>query len=440
MAKINVIQPKYGEIIVLDSNPRSFTVKYEIDDEEVEVNGFNVFCNACGQYLYHSSNNPSTFDIQALIDTGHPGDFDISADVRAPVEFSVRTFSMDESMGTATPTQLIIPTEVGKHITFTISATPKDGYRFVKWVSSTGGNPPYATTTIGLTVKHGDSGRIYYAYFEKIPPPSHYVYVRALDYDRHIDSNGGKSGVEGIVTAYYENPYSGVRINIARLHTNKIAIEYGHQVTMSVEMLQSGIDAGYKFYGWTSDYIGSLSPTFTFVPDDHDYSFKAIFIYGDCKTVRVKIDSKLYGYLGTSADYSPYSPYFNIKSFKLDSAVSPEGSVISGQGSMASSIAIVCPSSTVRIYGLNLYLFRYHHSLVTNTFASNNAFVHGASSSKVTIIGEHDIEIENPDDGDDITIYLCTHLLVHKPDGQNLESKPQELLYDCNMPQQSQQS
>ena len=86
MALINIITPRYGTINVLDSSPSHYRVQYvpppDASPGDVEFNGFKVFCQACHQYLYTTSpdENPATFDIQHLLDTGHPGDFDISAE------------------------------------------------------------------------------------------------------------------------------------------------------------------------------------------------------------------------------------------------------------------------------------------------------------------------------------------------------------------------
>lgn len=425
MAEINVLTPKYGEITVLSTDASNYIVRYDPPGEDVDFNGWKVFCHACGQYLYRSNGNPASFDIKYLLDTGHPGPFDISADTSAEVEYCVTTRADDPSMGTTSPDEKWFTSEVGDIIKFTIKATPNDGYEFVKWVSSTGNEFTNATTTISKKLAYGTDSCEYVAYFRK---KKYYVYVLrkrgnptsgGADW-YHLPDDSSTSSTAGTRSVYYKR--TGEDVLVAYIYSNKIAAEAYSDVTLSVQMLPEAKTYGVRFLGWyqqEADGYSGDGTSFVAHVKTKDVKVEAIFTIEAVK-VKFTLKSPLYGYIAR---------YYSGTTIGSEPALLPNGEP-RGLG---------CSSWTVSVlkntrFSFTLYLYS-KASFEGTTYASKHSFLHGSSSSKFSYDSQHDLGyFTSGDEDEEVEIYLCTHLLVHKPDGQNLESKPPELLFDCNVP------
>ena len=427
MAAINVLTPKYGKITVLSTDASNYIVRYDPPGEGVDFNGWKVFCHACGRYLYRSNGNPASFDIKYLLDTGHPGPFDISADTSAEVEYCVTTRADDPSMGTTSPDEKWFTSEVGDTIKFTIKATPNDGYEFVKWVSSTGKEFTNATTTISKELAYGTDFCEYVAYFRK---KKYYVYVLrkrgnptngSTDW-WHLPEDSTISSTAGPRKVYYKK--SGDDVLVAYIYSNKIAAEAYSDVTLSVQMLPEAKTYGVRFLGWRQQGDGRSGDETSFVAHVKTENVKVNAIF-TIEAVKVKftVKSPLYGYI-----VPPELPTIG-----WEPALLPNGEKEPAESrSRCSSWTVAVLKNTRFSFGLELYSKASFEGI---TYAAKHSFLHGSSSSKFSYDSQHDLGyFTSGDEDEDVEIYLCTHLLVHKPDGQNLESKPPELLFDCNVP------
>lgn len=431
MAQINILKPKYGIITVLSTDLSNYTVRYDPPGPDVDFNGWKVFCHACGRYLYTASGNPASFDIKYLLDTGHPGPFDISADTSAEVEYLVTTRPDNPIMGTTTPTEKWFTSEVGGTIKFTIKAKPNDGYEFVKWVSSTGAEFTNATTTISKKLAYGTDSCEYVAYFRK---KQYYVYVLRKRGDNtsggadssHLPEDSTISSTAGTRSVYYRSAAGNVLV--AYIYSNKIAAEAYSDVTLSVQMLPEAETYGVRFLGWYQQEDGYSGDGTSFVAHVKTKNVKveAIFTIAAVK-VKFTLKSPLYGCI---------EPSNSGNTIGFEPALLPNGEKAPWYFSY-SSWTVSVPKNTW--FNFNLRVYSTYRPVGSrpegSTYASEHSFLHGSSSSKFSYDSQHDLGyFTSGDEDEDVEIYLCTHLLVHKPDGQNLESKPPELLFDCNMP------
>lgn len=383
------------------------------------MNGWKVFCHACGRYLYRSNGNPASFDIKYLLDTGHPGPFDISADTSAEVEYWVTTRADDPSMGTTSPDEKWFTSEVGDTIKFTIKATPNDGYEFVKWVSSTGKEFTNATTNISKKLAYGTDSCEYVAYFRK---KRYYVYVlrkRGNPSDR-VSEDSTISSTAGPRKVYYKK--SGDDVLVAYIYSNKIAAEAYSDVTLSVQMLPEAKTYGVRFLGWKQQGDGHSGDETSFVVHvkTENVRVNAIFTIEAVK-VKFTVKSPLYGYIVPP----------ELLTIGYEPALLPNGEKDPAEPHYSSWTVSVLKNTR---FSFRLILYS-KFSFEGTTYASKHSFLHGSSSSKFSYDSQHELGyFTSGDEDEDVEIYLCTHLLVHKPDGQNLESKPPELLFDCNVP------
>lgn len=428
MASINIIKPRYGTITILNSDPSSYTVRYDPPDgESVDFNGFKVFCNACHQYLYTSTANPSTFDIQNLEDTGHPGPFDISADTHADVEFLLRTWPDDPKMGTTTPDIRWIPGEVGHTITYTIKATPNDGYVFDKWVSSTGSEYTGATHTFSVRLDF-DDGRDYVAYFKK---KTHRAYIRIR--------GQGLSNADGKTQYPIGNPRivrvkdgkTGAQVDVAKLYDNYVNVATDDSVTFNLEVYQAFSLYGVKFLGFRVQE-GTYEDG-SFVEDSHSVTVTSdgtgrIVVDAWFTVSSVVVTLKLRNHI-----------YGNLTAYDTGRAIVWDGSTSSY--SEAPILKSDFPNGTFSwlVPASDYALEHYYLFLEWGGVTDPRAFVHGTSSDRCQIgyfpmvpYYYSTIRIKYTNEDETFYIYLCTHLLVYEPNHQSIEMKPPELLYDCN--------
>ena len=430
MAQINIIKPKYGSIEVIDINLSHYTVRYDPPGGDVEVDGWKVFCQECGGYFYTSvKGNPVSFDIQALLDAGHPGPFDISVDVSAEVEYQVTTRPDGPSMGTTSPIEQWFTAAVGTTIEFTITATPKEGYEFVKWVSSTGAEFTDARTTIRKRIEYGTDSCEYVAYFKK---KTYLVYVLrkrgtnvAGSLDRRLSYDGGVSSTDGPRTVYYNAPNIG-NVAVAVIYSNKISAYADSDVTLRVEMLPAAEEYGVRFLHWfeVSSRKGGGELSYVVHVGASNINVYAYFTV-DAVKVTFTVKSPLYGLIGR----------YDTTTLGAKRGVYPNGESLPDSIDRFSCFITAVPKNTK--FEISLYLWRRGLRPPEDkmTIAAENAFYHGSSSSKFIYDDDIGGSFTSGEEDEEVEIYLCTHLLVHKPDGQNLESKPPALLYDCNMPE-----
>ena len=133
MATVTVTQPARGSISTLSSAMAAYTVRWNDGGSGATFWGFRVICHACERTLYNSSSNPATFDLSNLESSGHPGPFEIVADVgNPPHELYVLTHAVGH--GTTTPAaKWYGPVADGGTVRIEMDAVPDEGYRFVEW-------------------------------------------------------------------------------------------------------------------------------------------------------------------------------------------------------------------------------------------------------------------------------------------------------------------
>lgn len=193
-------------------------------------------------------------------------------------------------------------------------------------------------------------------------------------------------------------------------------------MTLSVQMLPEAKTYGVRFLGWKQQGDGYSGDETSFVAHVKTKNVKVNAIF-TIEAVKVKftLKSPLYGSIVSS----------DSATIGYEPALLPNGEK-SPSGSHYSSWTVSVLKNTRFSFRLNLYS---KASFEGTTYASKHSFLHGSSSSKFSYDSQHELGyFTSGDEDEDVEIYLCTHLLVHKPDGQNLESKPPELLFDCNVP------
>lgn len=447
MAQINIIKPNFGTIEVLNPNLSSYTVQFLHDYEDVRFTGFRVFCHACGKYLLTSPDNPSVFNIQDLLNSGHPGPFDISAGVEADVVFEAWVHSMDESMGSVSPAHVSIPCQLGDTVSFTIVATPKPGYRFVKWVSATGSEYTKATATVRYQIKTTSTGARYYAYFEPIPTPRYKVViipnVRSV-YNVRPEKITSSSATIGL---YLDNGVK--KYDVATAYGAGVVLGPGETTTLSVVMLPSRQSE--EFVSWNFGYDSSTNTTFTVTaPNEQPSEDKELIVYlnisvGERYLLEINFKNKKYGCFTVDAGW--FAPMI----VQSERPVYPDGTAIEKKietEGVCYSRIVLSLSSRLASGGLDIRAYRWDYFTDIpedrKTDTSQKSILHGVTVSSnvdrydftVSRLGKNEIDIHvyqpiiNPDVTSVISIAACTHMLIH--DGTNLLSKPSELLCDCN--------
>ena len=455
MAAINIITPRYGTIEVLNSSLSNYRVKYvpppDAAGGAVEFNGFKVFCQACHQYLYTTSpdENPATFDIQHLLDTGHPGNFDISADTSAEVEFLVTTRPDDPNMGSTTPVDEWIPTQVGHYVRYTIKATPRKGFKFVKWVSSTGNEFTTASVSFSIKLDYGDTDyRDYTAYFA----PEDYAYqvrpryvvtddgVPVADGGTNRRASGFRYNERNVVDVERRTSlsYGGVLYDssgaVAYQGTNNFAYLHGtpykytaqQQVTVTLEIVDQALWdlLGLRLLGWlvSLGYVDSVavqyelpaagnSVTLTLPPHGRDYYYT--------------YTPTIYAIIATSEvhrmTFSCAPPAAAELYMLLDSGT---GSIVSSRRG-DDQIGYCAAGSALRLQVMSIL--------------QNRGLIHGWSEQLSDVTGTAGSIASKsytmPDHDARVTVYVCSHRLLYDTSSDKLiHGGSGQLLYDCNVP------
>lgn len=447
MARINIIQPSYGRITVTDESESHYTVVYTATGAESFFNGFKVYCHACGRYVFlgASADQAATINFTALQSDGHPGPFDISANERE-IEFLVETFSNDESMGTTTPVEKIMGVDLGGSVAFTITATAKTGYMFVKWVSVTTGKE-YTSSSQHITVHVNyvtDNYRAYIAYFA----PKAYDATCRGQYAGNPSSGSPRllsmtlSGdnlstylrlrVRQIEPGVYEE------VNVAVISRDATRIASGGKITFTVQMLPAAETYGVVFLEWVASTYAvergmhGIGSTFTVTGN----------FSGSTSNSRRVVDA----WFGFGADWHAVTVLFrNAAYLQPSTPLVPVSARLWDGVSDSSEVASMSGYSVAEAR----YSWRFRGSSPLCLYVywtgplEPMAVVHGTSSpyceiGQWSVPGRGDVAAFRITIGEstreEFVVYLCTHHLVCTDDGAHLECNPPELLYDCSVP------
>lgn len=169
-AKVNIVQPKYGTLTVLDSRHSSYTVSYSPGSTGSKFHGIRVYCEACNTTLLSSSSYTATFDLSGLEDSGHPGPFDISAVTSGLGDLYVFAEASPPEGGTVKPAERAFEDVVaGQTCSGSVTATPADGWAFLYWEREDTGKQ-FTSRTLNYSLKFSGDGYhdvLYTAYFDK---------------------------------------------------------------------------------------------------------------------------------------------------------------------------------------------------------------------------------------------------------------------------------
>ena len=153
MASVTIVQPAVGKVTGGNYGTGQFTVTWSSQVVEDEFIEFRLYCHACNKTIQSSSSNPAVFDIAGLENSGHPGPFEITAVVLgAWTNVTIET-TVAEGAGTVSPKTQTIRARRGSKITFSINASPAEGWQFEKWTGwgeSTSANVAITTTVEGV--------------------------------------------------------------------------------------------------------------------------------------------------------------------------------------------------------------------------------------------------------------------------------------------------
>ena len=153
MASVTIVQPAVGKVTGGNYGTGQFTVTWSSQVAEDEFVRFRLYCHACNKTIQSSSSNPAVFNIEGLENAGHPGPFEITADaLGAWTNVTIET-TVAEGAGTVSPKTQTIRARRGSKITFSINASPAEGWQFEKWTGwgeSTSANVAITTTVEGV--------------------------------------------------------------------------------------------------------------------------------------------------------------------------------------------------------------------------------------------------------------------------------------------------
>lgn len=191
---IRVVQPEAGTIVVLDSDPSAFHVRWA-PAAGYELVRWEIFCHQCGTVRSTTSLTAPAFDIQSIFDGGHPGPFDVRLVLREtpPPRYVVYvTTSSSPANGGSTiypVTELVYASDSRPSRwddSIDLVATPAPGFRFVRWTDED--DPSWSsasqTTTINLydLTEFNDVRKRYVAHFE--------AYTQTVHIDFMVFGNG----------------------------------------------------------------------------------------------------------------------------------------------------------------------------------------------------------------------------------------------------------
>lgn len=460
MATVTVTQPARGSVSTLSSAMAAYTVRWNDGGSGATFWGFRVICHACERTLYNSSSNPATFDLSNLESSGHPGPFEIVADVgNPPHELYVLTHAVGH--GTTTPAaKWYGPVADGGTVMVEMDATPDEGYRFVEWrYGSSSGRvvSKNAHYSVGITLSGDwqDAQEDYYAIFED----ASLVPVRGLigDVPGHDPLQIGEkryrvtkdsSATEQILrTAVHSGvTYESDKIKLAELTTSpaykggQVGVVYpGQTLTINFTVLSQyyasfGLCVDRVEVEETSNRGETGATTETFVYDGGSGSL----------TIQHTVSPDITGgiehslivvtvYLATTQNNRYRRVTFTVVGdMHARPSLRTRGGSNSGTRYAAEgeySVSMLVPtftgSSTSIDNGVEFggYLVRA------------GAFVHGWSVPVLSSSGTRYLVLNRNESGDvNVIVYICSHLLVCLNDGWALLHAQPQLIYDCSVP------
>lgn len=463
MATVTVTQPARGSISTLSSAMAAYTVRWNDGGSGATFWGFRVICHACERTLYNSSSNPATFDLSNLESSGHPGPFEIVADVgNPPHELYVLTHAVGH--GTTTPAaKWYGPVADGGTVRIEMDATPDEGYRFVEWRkgSSSGSvvgrrGETHYSVAVTLTGDWQTATEDYYAIFED----ASLVPVRGLvgDVPDHDPLQIGKkryhvtkdsSATEQILrtAVYHGTTYESDKIKLAKLTTSpaykgtQTGVVYpGQTLTINFTVLSQY----YASFGLCVDRVEVKETSNKWLSGQSTETF--VYSGGSGSlTIRHTVSPDIAGgtehslievtvYLVTTQNNRYRRVTFTVvgdmhaRPFLRTRRGANAGMVYAAAGEYTVSMLVptwAYHSDTSLDYGVEFggYLVR------------EGAFVHGWSIPVLSSSGTRYIVIYNSDSGDvNVIVYICTHLLVCLDSGWALVHAAPSLIYDCSVP------
>ena len=262
MASVTIVQPAVGKVTGGNYGTGQFTVTWSSQVVEDKFIGFRLYCHACNKTIQSSSSNPAVFDIAGLVNSGHPGPFEITANaLGAWTNVTIET-SVAEGAGTVSPKTQTIRARRGSKITFSISASPAEGWKFEKWTGwgeSTSANVAITTTVEGVNPTYR-----YYAHFIKKLYRVSFASLKTKEWivgDFESCQYLGRLTLESgpsisVSSDYIDNPTTSPYEKLFSFSLSKSTFYVGDDITISVNMLRADICEawGIKILGYSIKY------------------------------------------------------------------------------------------------------------------------------------------------------------------------------------------
>lgn len=439
MASVTIVQPAVGKVTGGNYGTGQFTVTWSSQVVEDKFIGFRLYCHACNKTIQSSSSNPAVFDIAGLVNSGHPGPFEITADVLgAWTNVTIET-TVAEGAGTVSPKTQTIRARRGSKITFSINASPAEGWQFEKWTGwdeSTSANVAITTTVEGVNPTYR-----FYAHFIKKP---YIVRFESLTHKKWIVGDYNTCQYLGRLTlssgpsisvhsSYITNPTTRPYEDLFSFSLSKSKFYINEDITISVDMLRADICEawGIKILGYDIEYNndggGFVNSDFIQVNNNSlPVTFKATQRYNivitpkitacyGVKNVLLEVISKVpkahiwiqseNTIVTISQSYTdPYGPSGDVGTYRVVAAVSP-GAVI---------------DIGTQVLEGDYYIHGYSHDLEDIT---------GTTS------GYEWKRLVMPEESLTVTVYVCTDALLYGSHEDLLHTNENALAYGCYVPE-----
>lgn len=461
MATVTVTQPARGSISTLSSAMAAYTVRWNDGGSGATFRGFRVICHACERTLYNSSSNPATFDLSNLESSGHPGPFEIVADVgNPPHELYVLTHAVGH--GTTTPAaKWYGPVADGGTVRIEMDATPDEGYRFVEWRKGSSSGRVVSTSAhyavvVTMSGDWQEAQEDYYAVFvdaSLVPVRGLIGGVPRLDRvqigDKWYMVQKRSSTTEQYLRTYRADgvSYESDHIRLAELTTSpaykgtKTGVVYpGQTLTINFTVLSQY----YASFGLCVDRVevketsnrglsGQSTETFVYSGGSGSLTIRHTVspgISGGTEHSLIEVTV----YLVTTQNNRYRRVTFTVvgdmhaRPFLRTRDGSNSGTVYAAAGEYTVSMLVPTSayhSDTSLDYGVEFggYLVRA------------GAFVHGWSIPVLSSSGTRYIVLYRDESGDvNVTVYICSHRLVCLDSGWALVHAAPQLIYDCSVP------
>lgn len=438
MASVSIVQPDVGKVTGGYYGTGQFAVTWSSQVVEDEFIGFKLYCHACNRTIQSSSSNPAIFNIEGLENSGHPGPFEITANaLGAWTNVTIETY-VAEGSGTVSPETQTIRARRGSKITFSISATPADGWEFVKWTGW--GESTYESVAFTTTVEGMNPTYRYYAHFRKKP---YTVSFESLNSERWIVGDFKSCQYLGWLTlasgpsisvssVYIDNPTTSPYETLFSFSLSKSKFYIDEDITISVNMLRADICKawGIKILGYDITYNkaggGFVKGDFIKVNNNSSpVTFKATQGYNIVITPKI---TACYGAKNVLLEVVSKAPKAHLWIQSKNTIVVISQSYTDPYGpagamGVCRSVVVASPGAVIDI-GCKLldgdyYIHGYSHDLEDVT---------GASGYKWK-------RLVMPEGSLTVTVYVCTDALVHGNQGDLLNTEENALAYGCFVPE-----